>query len=287
MLRTTNRRVYADRRRARRPAVHPCRQLPCRPGDPRDAVPAAGARTAALIPWATYTDPELAHVGLTEAAGREALPRACASCAGPMPRTTAPRPSARRTATSSCVDQPQGRDPGRQHRRRRRLRDDRHAGRWRMAQRLEPAATSLDLVRPIRRMGEIGKRAAITYFALRPAGRWCAPSSASCACSAEQATVQIQGRHPGMSDPETVPAEPPARPAARARCAAGARPVDQAAAADHPLRAARRSADLPAVDRQFPPALAGGAAGHGGGRVDRAARRATRTACRGRCRTTC
>ncbi len=81
-------------------AIHPRRQLPRRPGDPERAVPAAGrGRRRTSIPRVTFTDPELAHVGLTEAeAGAGAARSGC--CAGRTTRTTAPRPSARPSATS-------------------------------------------------------------------------------------------------------------------------------------------------------------------------------------------
>ena len=101
------------RRRHRRPAVHPRRQLPRRPGDPERAVPAAGARSSDdAVPWVTFTDPELAHVGLTEAAGAQAAspdprPALALSRERPRPdraRDARPHQGRRRprTATSSA-----------------------------------------------------------------------------------------------------------------------------------------------------------------------------------------
>ena len=46
-----------------------------------------------IIPWVTFTDPELAHVGLSEDAATQAQRRACACSAGPTTRTTGRRPS--------------------------------------------------------------------------------------------------------------------------------------------------------------------------------------------------
>ena len=51
------------------------------------------------VPWVTYTDPELAHVGMTEAGARSAAARSQV-LRWPFPRTTAPRPSARPRAWS-------------------------------------------------------------------------------------------------------------------------------------------------------------------------------------------
>ena len=49
------------------------------------------------IPWATYTDPEIAHVGLTEEAARKEHAAISTWCAFTTPTTTAPSPSARPT----------------------------------------------------------------------------------------------------------------------------------------------------------------------------------------------
>jgi hypothetical protein len=59
------------RRLRRRAAVHPCRRPSGRAGDPQRPVPAAGAgSTPTLVPRVTYTDPEIAVVGLSEAEAR-------------------------------------------------------------------------------------------------------------------------------------------------------------------------------------------------------------------------
>jgi pyruvate/2-oxoglutarate dehydrogenase complex dihydrolipoamide dehydrogenase (E3) component len=54
-----------------------------------------------ILPWVTYTDPELAHVGLTEAEAR-ARHQMSRSCDGRWPKTTVPRPSAKRAGWSKC-----------------------------------------------------------------------------------------------------------------------------------------------------------------------------------------
>ncbi len=43
------------------------------------------------IPWVTYTEPELAQTGLTEAQARERKHQDSASCAGPITTMTAPQ----------------------------------------------------------------------------------------------------------------------------------------------------------------------------------------------------
>ena len=56
--------------------------------------------TGRPVPWVTFTDPELAHVGLTEDEARDGARQRLTCCAGPITRTTGPRRSARRLATS-------------------------------------------------------------------------------------------------------------------------------------------------------------------------------------------
>ena len=51
------------------------------------------------VPWVTYTEPELAQVGLTEAAAKE-RGLEVEALTWPFATTTAPRPSARPTASS-------------------------------------------------------------------------------------------------------------------------------------------------------------------------------------------
>ena len=77
-----------------------------------------------VIPRVTYTDPELAHVGLTEDAGARA-PRRSACCAGRSTTTTARRPSARRAGTSRWSRR-RAAHPRRHHRRRACRRTDHH-----------------------------------------------------------------------------------------------------------------------------------------------------------------
>ena len=62
-----------DRRCGGRAAVHPCRRLSGRGGAAAGgAGPARQGAATDHIPWVTYTDPELAQVGLTEAEARAA-----------------------------------------------------------------------------------------------------------------------------------------------------------------------------------------------------------------------
>ena len=70
-LRTSQQARLCHWRRRRRPAIHARRQLPCRARDPERAVPPAGLADDDLVPRVTFTDPELAHAGLTEAQARE------------------------------------------------------------------------------------------------------------------------------------------------------------------------------------------------------------------------
>ena len=55
--------------------------------------------TTAHIPWATYTDPELAQVGLTEAQARKSHGAVLEVVRAELPRTTARRRSARQRAS--------------------------------------------------------------------------------------------------------------------------------------------------------------------------------------------
>ena len=73
------------RRRGGRAAIHPCRGLSRRGGHPVDAVRPAVQAAHAHIPWATYTDPELAQVGLTEAQAQEKSRRHAGSRALSLP----------------------------------------------------------------------------------------------------------------------------------------------------------------------------------------------------------
>ena len=51
-----------------------------------------------ILPWVTFTEPELAHVGLTEEEARRRHGKISRCCAGRSRRTIAPQPSARRAA---------------------------------------------------------------------------------------------------------------------------------------------------------------------------------------------
>ena len=60
------------------------------------------------LPWVTYTDPELAQVGLTETRrARRTATRRC--CAGRFAETTAPRPNATPSALIKVVTRRNGR----------------------------------------------------------------------------------------------------------------------------------------------------------------------------------
>ena len=52
-------------------AIHPCGGLPRGRDHPLDLFGLPAKAKISHIPWATYTDPELAQVGLTEAQARE------------------------------------------------------------------------------------------------------------------------------------------------------------------------------------------------------------------------
>jgi pyruvate/2-oxoglutarate dehydrogenase complex dihydrolipoamide dehydrogenase (E3) component len=95
-LRTTNRRVYAVGDVAGGPPVHPCGGLSRGHRDPAILFGLPAKAKTAHIPWATYTDPELAQVGMTEAEARRRMGRGSRSCGSPTTRTTAPSRKARR-----------------------------------------------------------------------------------------------------------------------------------------------------------------------------------------------
>ena len=98
-----------------------------RPGTPRSTRCSAGSgrsrSTTRVIPWATFTDPEVARVGLNEQEAKEkGIPHEVATATAST-TSTAPSPTARRTASSRCSPKP-GTDRilGRDHRRRARRR---------------------------------------------------------------------------------------------------------------------------------------------------------------------
>ena len=99
-LRTSNKRVYAIGDVAGSRAVHPRRQLSRRAGDPPRAVPPAGQGRSRRASRASPSPiPSWPMSARRKTQARQRLrPSAC--CAGRITRTTAPRPSARPTATS-------------------------------------------------------------------------------------------------------------------------------------------------------------------------------------------
>ena len=115
-----------------------------------------------LIPRVTFTDPELAHVGLTEDEARPRAARRSGSCAGRSPRTTAPRPSATTRGHIKVITDKGGRILGATI-------VGAGAGElitpWTLAlaNRLNIRAMA-GIVVPYPTFGEIGKRAAISYF---------------------------------------------------------------------------------------------------------------------------
>ena len=69
-----------------------------------------------IVPRVTFTDPELAHVGLTEDAGARRAGCRSACCAGPITRTTAPRPKRKTAGHIKVVTDRRGQDSRRHHR---------------------------------------------------------------------------------------------------------------------------------------------------------------------------
>ena len=103
-------RLCHRRRRRRRPAVHPCRQLSRRHRDPAARCSACRPKIDDdAVPWVTYTDPELAQVGLTEDRGTRHAGMRSRCCAGPIMRTTAPRPNATTDGHIKVVTNARGR----------------------------------------------------------------------------------------------------------------------------------------------------------------------------------
>ena len=116
------------------------------------------------LPWVTYTDPELAQVGLTEADGaRRAWRRSRGAALALRTRTTAPRPSARRTAWSRCVTRRNGRVLGASILGAARRRADPALGAWRSRSGLKIGAMA-ELIVPYPTCGEAGKRAAGSFY---------------------------------------------------------------------------------------------------------------------------
>ena len=114
-LRTTQPARLCHRRRRRRGRSSPMSPT-TRPGW-SSATRCSGCRCALnedIVPRVTFTDPELAQVGLTEDEARARAAARSASCAGPITRTTAPRPSARPRAHQGA-HRPRD-DPRRHHR---------------------------------------------------------------------------------------------------------------------------------------------------------------------------
>ena len=93
----------------RRAAIHALGELPGGARRPLDPLPLRrqGAGRS-ILPWVTFTEPELAHVGLSEAEARRRTATS-RSCAGRSPRTTAPRRSAPRAAWSRSSPTQSGR----------------------------------------------------------------------------------------------------------------------------------------------------------------------------------
>ena len=187
-LRTANRRVYAIGDCAGGAAgglpLHPCRELPCRARDPQRPVPPAGrGSTPRAIPRVTYTDPELAAVGLSEEEARAAAWRR------PRPALARRRERPRPGRAHDPRPRQGGRDPARPHPRLRHRgaagrRPDRALG-ARVAKGLKVQDLA-GLVFPYPTLSEVSKRAAVEFLRGRPETRGCAASSASCAAWAER-----------------------------------------------------------------------------------------------------
>ena len=98
-LRTSNKQRLRHRRRHRRAEMDPSRPASRRPRDPPRVVPHPVEADSSAVPCVTFTDPELAQVGLTEDEAR-AQSSHSACCARPIAKTTARRRPGRPTATS-------------------------------------------------------------------------------------------------------------------------------------------------------------------------------------------
>ena len=166
-LGTTNRRVYAIG------DVAGGRSSPTWPTTTRGSssamrCSACPPRLPTSMPWVTYTDPELAQAGLTEAEARARHGDKVNCCAGPSPRMTGPRPRGGR-GLDQGGDGPSRPDPGRRHR-------GAECGRTDPAVDSGAGAGPQDrrhghAVLPYPTRGEAGRRAAVNYFQdLHPIG---------------------------------------------------------------------------------------------------------------------
>ena len=151
-----------DRRRDRRPAIHPSRQLSRRHRHQECAVPAAGEADHATIPCVTYTDPELAQIGLTEDGRARDIPRRDPHLSLALSATTTvPRRSAQTDGFMKVVTSRSGSILGCTI-------VGAHAGEliqmWGLAMAKNQDQAMASIVLPYPTLSEINKRAAIVYF---------------------------------------------------------------------------------------------------------------------------
>ena len=284
MLRTTNRRIYAigdvtgAPQSAQMATYHADLVL-------KALLFRLPAKDRAIVPRSVHTDPELAHVGLTEAQAAKRH-RRLTILRWPYAENDRARAERKTEGPYQAGRGTEWRHTGRHHRRRKRLRTYRHLdarpveGAWPQGYGLVHTAAPDDgrnwqkrrnhlFCRQGAKAAGARRRASAATFRLRQAG-----------AAAEDIVWHERENFPG-------PGEEPPTGSPGTDGAARARAVDQAPRAHRALRDDRGSPDLPALDRQFQAALAGGAAGDGGRRVGRARAGRFRRACPGRCRTTC
>ena len=148
-------------RRGRRAEFHSSRPIPRRDRDASRAVRDTGKIDRESIPWVTFTDPELAHVGLLEEEAR-AHSGIIRVLRWPYRENDRAHVDGSNRRPHQGRDRPQWPDPGGDDRRR-------HAAEsiapWTLAisQKLNIRALA-GMVVPYPTYAEVGKRAAITYF---------------------------------------------------------------------------------------------------------------------------